>query len=213
MYEVKEPFWQFVDHWQTLIAALTAGILALGAAGWTVWATRAAAKRQVAAVQEQTRAAQRADSRRRANEAYAFHAMLVAATEAVIKDVAEAREIPGPPPPGQGGTHSTNAYVMRQRVKRAGFAELRTAFVRFGGPTLTDKFLQLDKEIEEFAGQWMPQSHSGPGGTVVPMPHLGVNAGIQDQLNRIEQQAKDLRYEAVRGTELCLKELEQLKDR
>jgi len=39
MYEVKETFWQFVDHWQTLTAALIAGGLALGAAALTVWAT------------------------------------------------------------------------------------------------------------------------------------------------------------------------------
>jgi len=41
--------------------------------------------------------------------------------------------------------------MVRQRVKRAGFVELRSALVRFGGP-LTAQFLQLDKEIEDFAG-------------------------------------------------------------
>jgi len=46
MYEVKETFWQFVDHWQTLTAALIAGGLALGAAALTVWATIRSANRQ-----------------------------------------------------------------------------------------------------------------------------------------------------------------------
>jgi hypothetical protein len=48
MYEVKDPFWQIVDHWQTLIA----GLLALVAAGGTVWGTLAVAKRQVKAANE-----------------------------------------------------------------------------------------------------------------------------------------------------------------
>ena len=123
MYEVKEPFWQFVDHWQTLVA----GLLALIAAGGTVWGTLAAANRQVkaaneaadrqikaaaaaadrqvAAAQEQTQAAQRQtavtreiESRRIAREGYAFHAMLKAAMEAVIDDVEAARNLPFPSP-------------------------------------------------------------------------------------------------------------------
>ena len=52
MYEVKEPFWLFVDHWQTLAAALIAGGLALGAAALTVWAAIRSANRQVKAANE-----------------------------------------------------------------------------------------------------------------------------------------------------------------
>jgi hypothetical protein len=48
MYEIKEPFWLFVDHWQTLIA----GVLALCAAALTVWATIRSANRQVNAANE-----------------------------------------------------------------------------------------------------------------------------------------------------------------
>jgi hypothetical protein len=59
MYDVKEPFWQFVDHWQTLIAALIAGLLALGAAAWTIWATIRSANRQITAARGQTEAARR----------------------------------------------------------------------------------------------------------------------------------------------------------
>ena len=59
MYEVKETFWQFVDHWQTLTAALIAGGLALGAAALTVWATIRSANRQITAARGQTEAARR----------------------------------------------------------------------------------------------------------------------------------------------------------
>ncbi len=41
------PLLQILDHWQTL----TAGILALGAAGLTVWATIRSANRQIGAAQ------------------------------------------------------------------------------------------------------------------------------------------------------------------
>ena len=50
---------------------------------------------------------------------------------AVIEDVKAARTLPSP---GAGSDpYSAPAYAMRQRVKRAGFAELRTALVHFGG--------------------------------------------------------------------------------
>ena len=54
-YEVTAPFWQFVDHWQTLIT----GFLAVLAALVTVWATINSANREIATAQEQTKAAQR----------------------------------------------------------------------------------------------------------------------------------------------------------
>jgi uncharacterized protein HemX len=102
MYVVKEPFWQFVDHWQTLIAALVAGALALLAVGLAVWSTLKAARRQVnatidaanreikaatdsadrqiVAAQEQARTAQHQtevmldmERRRIARKGYAFH--------------------------------------------------------------------------------------------------------------------------------------------
>jgi hypothetical protein len=53
-YEVKEFFWQLVDHWQTLIT----GFLALGAGIGTIWVTIISAKRQISAAHEQTKAAQ-----------------------------------------------------------------------------------------------------------------------------------------------------------
>ena len=172
MYEVKEPFWQFLDHWQTIIAgglALFAGVVTVwgtlraanrqvkaanDAANREIKATTDAANRQISAAQEQTAAAQHQtavtrelERRRIAREGYAFHAMLEAAMSAVIADVEAARKLKSP----SDVSHETReAYVIRQRVKRAGFIELRHAFLRFGG-TRTAEFLQLDKEIEDLS--------------------------------------------------------------
>jgi hypothetical protein len=120
------------------------------------------------------------ERRRLAREGYAFHVMLEAAMGAVIEDVGAARELP----PRQQGTYTAEAYAVGQRVKRAGFAELRTAFVRFG-ERHTSEFLQLDKEIEDFAGRFMTPANPATG-----FQHFtGVNAGIAEQLDRIEEQA------------------------
>jgi multidrug efflux pump subunit AcrA (membrane-fusion protein) len=168
MYEVKDPLWQFVDHWQTLAAGLLALVAAVGAvlstlaaANRQIKAANEAADRQITAAQGQTQASQRQtavmreiERRRLAREGYAFHAMLEAASGSVIEDVEAARNLP--PPPDLGSSYSVEAYAVRQRVQRTGFAELRNAFLRFGGP-LTAQFLQLDKEIERFAGQFMMQ--------------------------------------------------------
>jgi hypothetical protein len=76
----------------------------------------------------------------------------------VIEDVAAARNLPAPEP----GSHSAEAYAARQRVKRAGFVELRNALVGFGG-LLTAQFLQLDKEIEDFAEQFITTTNPATG--------------------------------------------------
>jgi hypothetical protein len=87
-------------------------------------------------------------------------------------------------------------------VKRAGFNELRNAFLRFGGPQ-TYRFLQLDKEIENFAAQFT--THSNP---VNRLPtFIGMPAGIPEELDRIEQQANQLRQHAVCGMKFCRDEL------
>jgi hypothetical protein len=196
-----------IDHWQTLIA----GLFALAAGVGAVLATIKSANREIAAAQEQTKAAQRQtavtreiERRRIAREGYAFHAMLEAAMGAVIEDVEAARNSP---PPATGDTYSTQAYAVRRRVKRTGFNELRNAFLRFG-ETQTSQFLQLDKEIEDCAGQWMPSTpHLGPSGAVIPQPPVGFNAGLEEQLARIEQQANELRQHAAGGMKLCRDEL------
>jgi hypothetical protein len=151
MYEVKEPLWQFIDHWQTL----TTGMLALAAGVGAVWATIKSANREIAAAQEQTKAAQHQtavtrdiERRRLAREGYAFHAMLEAAMGAVIDDVQAARKLPGP---GAIGPASVQAYAVRQRVKRAGFNELRNAFLRFG-ETRTSQFFTTRQGNRRFCG-------------------------------------------------------------
>jgi hypothetical protein len=225
MYEVKEPFWQFIDHWQTVIA----GGLALFAGVVTVWGTLRAANRQVksandaadreiktatdaanrqiSAAQKQTAAAQHQaavtrelERRRIAREGYAFHAVLEAAMSAVIADVEAARKLP---PPRSDVFETREAYVIRQRVKRAGFIELRHAFLRFGG-TRTTEFLQLDKEIEDLSAQCTTPINLGSG---FPMSPVGINAGLFEQLDRIEHQAKELLDHAIGGIRLCREEL------
>jgi hypothetical protein len=94
------------------------------------------------------------------------------------------------------------AYAMRQRVKRAGFAELRTAFLRFGERHTTE-FLQLDKEIEDFAGQFMTKVNPTTG----YQTFTGVHAGLYEQLDRIERQATNLRGWAAGGMRFCRDEL------
>src|SRR5271155_1784324 len=187
MYEVKDPFWQFIDHWQTLIT----GLLALAAGVGTVWATIKSASRDVAAAQAQTQAAQHQtevmrelERRRLAREGYAFHMMLEAAMGAVIEDVAAAQKLPRAPPPSASQTYSMQAYPVRQRVKRAAFPELRGAFLRFGGP-LTALFLRLDKDIEDFTAQCIQPVNPATGFAGQP---VGVNANLDEQLGRIEQQ-------------------------
>ena len=131
--------------------------------------------------------------------------MLEAAMGAVIEDVEAARNLPFPSPDDRPNT--PEAYSVRQRVNRAGFSELRNGFLRFGG-TLTVQFLQLDKEIDDFTGQCTPvPPRLRADGVVVAMPSLGLNAGLEEQLDRIEQQAIALRDKAVGGMKLCREEL------
>jgi hypothetical protein len=121
---------------------------------------------------------------------------------AVIEDVEAARNLPHPSPPLPMSL--AQAYAVRQRVKRAGFTELRSAFLRFGGALTTLLFLQLDKEIEDFAGERMTSINSASG---LPMRAQDANAGLWEQLDRIEQQAIALRAEAAGGAKHCLDEL------
>ena len=192
MYEVKEPFWQFVDHWQTLIT----GVLALVAGVGTILVTIISAKREIAAASEQTKAAQKQtdamrniETNRIAREEDAFHTMLEAAMGAVIEDAQAARQLF----PGTPGPDTPQAFRARQRIKRAGFTELRGAFLRIGSP-LTERFLRLDTEIANFAEQWMDVAVN----TSHNLARLGAHAGFSEQLDRIEQQATALREEATK---------------
>lgn len=184
------------------VLALIAGILAYRAGRIQATETRLAAIMQVAPAQHQTAVTREIERRRIAREGYAFHAMLEAAMGAVIEDVEAARKLPPPSSSSRDNMYSAQAYPERQRVKGAGFAELRNAFLRFGGPK-TPQFLQLDKEIEDLAAQAMTTYNSADG---FPIP-IGVNAAFSEQLDRIEQQAIVLRDHAVGGMKLCRDEL------
>ena len=88
------------DNWLYYYQTLVAGILAVLAAGGTIWATIQSANREIAASQGQTKVAQeqiattlRSERQRVARELYAFRAMVEAAMGRVIAEAKEAREI------------------------------------------------------------------------------------------------------------------------
>lgn len=184
-YAVTSPFWQFVDHWQTLIA----GVLALVAALGTVVATIMSANREVRVANAQTRLASLREQRAIAREGYAFYAIIEATMGIVIDDVNAARLLSD-----QGGLGGPGvaAYQIRQKVRKTGFADLRSALTRLGGE-LASPFLRLDKEIDEFTAQWTPFADARFGNPV----------GISETLQRIELQAAALREEAVNGMQRC----------
>ena len=66
---------------------------------------------------------------------------------------------------------------------------------------LTAQFLRLDKEIEVFAEQTSFNSTTGAPTS------LGLNAGLSEQLDRIEKQAIKLCGKAAAGMKLCHDEL------
>jgi hypothetical protein len=75
---------------------------------------------------------------------------------------------------------------------------LRPALLRFSGPQ-TAQFLQLDQEIEALTAE--------PALTMQLEQHVGLNAGLLEQLERIERLATTLRDHAVKGMKLCREEL------
>lgn len=114
---------------------------------------------------------------------------------AVIEDEQAARKLP---PVSGSSAYSAAAYGIRRRIKPLGFAELRPAFLRFGGPQ-TAQFLQLDQEIEALTAE--------PALTTQLDQHVGLNTGLLEQLDRIERLATTLRDHAVGGMKLCREEL------
>jgi hypothetical protein len=163
----------------------------------------ATTKEAISAAQEQTRVAQeqitvtlRLERRRIARESFAFLAMLDAAMAAVIEDVEAARAIFDASQQPHDRNASAPAYSARQRIKKVAFADLRSGCLRRGGQ-LTAPFLGLDKGIDDFAAQWINVPTAGDH---VPM---GANAGLLDQLERIEAQAVCLRDQAADGRKRC----------
>ena len=146
--------------------------------------------------QRQTAVTREIERRRIAREGYAFYAMLEAAMAAVIEDVGAAQNLP-PPSATSRNRYSAEAYTVRQCVKRVGFTELRDRFSSLRRAAVPAQFLQIDKEIEDFAGQWIAPVTSASGFSI-PMR---VNAGLEEQLERIEQHATALREKAAGGNE------------
>lgn len=205
-----EPIWPHLRgllfRWQTFIA----GCLALIAGGGTILATRNAANRQVRAADRQVRAAWSQteaasrqteamwtmERRRIAREAYAFFEMIDAAMTAVLDDVTAARGMAAAIQ--QDGGSSNAAYAARKRIKKAGFSELRSACLRYGGQLVTLAFLRLDKEIDDFASKVFTIPTA-----MEPRP-VGDHDDLHKQLDIIELQAKGLSEEVGPAKKRCL---------
>jgi hypothetical protein len=210
-----QGFFDWLYRWQTLVA----GLFALAAAWWTVRATRSTAKDQINAAQEQAdkqvAAAQKEADRvtsvtakqtativqlerdRIENENRAFRAMLKAAMARVLAEIAWARKTyPGLTKQATEGP-SPQAFVVRTCITKGGFAELRAACVTLGSP-LTGEFLDLEREIESFAMQYV---ETGPF-TVGQPPKIqvGKHDGLVEQLASIEAKATMLQSKAAQGT-------------
>ncbi len=196
MIPVETP-WHFttwldlLDHWQILIA----GILAVLAAVGTIWATIRSAGREIAASQAQTAVAQkqidttvRLERERDDGEAHAFRAMLDAAMVRVLNEVDWARKT-YPQTLSQQAGASVEALVVRQCITKGGFAELRAACVRHGGP-FTREFLDLEREIDSFARQWEDRPMETDRGVII---REGKHAGLGKQLHEIGEKANTLR--------------------
>jgi hypothetical protein len=188
---------QFLYDWQTVIA----GVLALAAGILTVVATMIIAHRQIKASREvitatrdQTETTIRLERERIASEAKAFHAMLAAAMTRVLDEAAWARQM-HPNVLTQKEGRSVDAFVVRvNSITKGAFAELRAACVRQGG-SLTGEFLDLEREIDNFASQrGNYPTIDGSASTT-----HGNHAGLGDQLASIETKATALREKAVGG--------------
>ncbi len=184
------------DHWQTVIA----GVLAFVAGFGTVVATMIIARRQIdasreeanriiAATREQTATTVRLEREREASEASAFHAMLKAAMARVLTEAAWARKTY--PHMFTKTNQWSDAPAVRQCITKGGFAELRAACVRQGGP-LTGEFLDLEREIDSFAMQGEDKVINA--GFLV---RWGKHAGLREQFALIEAKATALRLKAA----------------
>jgi hypothetical protein len=185
----------FLDHRQTLAA----GVLAVLAAGGTIWATIKSANREIAASQAQTATAQRQiettlrlERRRAAREGYAFHSMFEAAMGRVLADAEKARQTCRRT--SQTSGVSTIAYEARQCFAKRAFSELLHACVRYGG-LMTRDLLDLENDIDDFASKWDRVPTAGEP------ERRGHHEGLIEQLATIEAKAEHLRQEAAEGTE------------
>ncbi len=209
-------FWDWLDHWQTLIAgflAFAAGFGTIVAAIWAIRATRSTAREQIVASRadtdsmiaatraqteatfKQTETTIRLEELRKASEALSFHGMLAAAMTRVITEATWARKTYPQFFPARPDRASAEAFAVRQCITKGAFAELRAACVRLGGP-LTAELLELEREIDSFAGQC--EDYSPPqGGTI----RMGKHAGLGEQLGQIETKAAALSERAIEALE------------
>ena len=205
------------DNWLYYYQTLVAGILAVLAAGGTIWATIQSANREIATSQAETKVAQeqiattlRLERQRVARELYAFRAMVEAAMGRVIAEANEAREIFSKAPrfdedpfgrafDSAAGVSRTSLAALhaREHFTKNAFSELRGACLRYGG-LLTAEFLELESLIDEFASYTdnveMLNIRDQP--TVV---RVGYNDGLEEELAVIEAKAHHLREEAAKG--------------
>jgi hypothetical protein len=184
-----QPSWEhltvLLGNWQPLIV----GVLALIAAGGTILVTR-----------RQTNGMRIRKRRRIASETYAFLAMMEAAAKAVVDDVEAARKLAAPITDDASAGYNVRgqvAYVAKTRVKKAGFPELRTACVRYGGQQVTPAFLQLDKAIDDVSAKVFIRQ-------AISMEKVGEPVGIIEELNCIAVQAKSLRDEVGPEMQRCI---------
>ena len=208
LHQHRVTFWDWLDHWQTLIAggfALLAGIATVVAtmiiANRQITAARkqgdrviAATRAQTEATFKQTAATVRLEEQRNLRETLAFQAMLEAAMRGVLAEAAWAR-MTYPSILTQKAGSSVDAHVVRTCITKGAFAELRGACVRQGSP-LTGQFLDLECEIDNFALQWV-DTLSPTLGAYGVMIREGKHAGLGEKLALIETNAKALRAKAV----------------
>ena len=183
-YAVHNPFWQVVDHWQTLIT----GLLALVAAVGTIIVTNQAANREISAANLQIADARRAERRNRAREGYAFAAMVDGAMDVLVAEVRQARKlIPSEPKK----ISSTDAYQARTMISRTGFAEIKAALAVQGGQ-VASLFLVLDRTISALSGRARMERPYFGAGMDVPEAPVGQVEGLADELTALERMAKQM---------------------
>jgi hypothetical protein len=211
---VAHPPDNLLYYYQTLVA----GILAVLAAGGTVWATIQSANREIAASQAQTKVAQeqiattlRLERQHVAREIYAFRAMVEAAMGRVIAEAKEAREIFSKArrfdedPFGRefdraAGVSrvSLEALHARENFTKNAFSELRGACLRYGG-LLTAEFLELESLIDKFASYTTNVNEEVDTQDQPIVVRVGYNDGLEEELAVIEAKAHHLREEAAKG--------------
>jgi hypothetical protein len=204
------PAWlvlQMLGYWQTLIA----GLLAVGAAVFTIRATVRSADREIEAANRQIRTAQRQiditltlDRRRTADETHAFLVAVESAAGTVVANVCAARPMV---PQSASQAATPVAYQARQRVISPIFTDLRPACVRLGGD-LTPLFVRLGQAICAFAADWV----LGIPGAYQLADRCGATIGFHDGLNAIEGDAVSLGQEAHQRLTLCEDEIRALAE-